>query len=164
MRRGDLERVARALDAPMRRFVREARVRVALLVNRSGQVLAQHGFTHRYEVIEIATLVAAANAAARALAEMTGAGRWTHLHHAGRAREMVLAPLSTPSEPLILAAVFEDDSSLGLVQLFIDRLGEDVVALPELRTPPPTSDAEGFERDLEAGLERLFGSDAAVEG
>lgn len=163
MRRADLDRVARALDAPMQRFVREARVRVALLVNRSGQVLAQHGFTHRYEVIDIASLVAAANAAAGALAAMTGAGEWTHLHHAGRMREIVLAPLSTPSEPVIVAAVFEGDSSLGLVQLFIDRLGEEIEVLPEMRTPAPTSDAVGFEHDLEAGLERLFGSGTAAE-
>ncbi|MFW6079373.1 MAG: roadblock/LC7 domain-containing protein [Gemmatimonadota bacterium] len=164
MRRTDLDQVANALDGPMRQFVREARVRVALLVNRSGQVMVQHGFTHRYEVIEIASLVAAANAAAGALAEMTGAGRWTHLHHAGRVRELVLAPVSTPSEPLILAAVFEEDSSLGLVQLYIDQLAADVAALPEMRTPTPTSDPVAFERDLEAGLDRLFGPDTAVEG
>ena len=165
MRRADVERVASAVEVPMQRFVRQARVRIALLINRSGQVLAQHGFTHRYEVIEIASLVAAANAAAGAIAEMTDAGTWTHLHHAGRVRETVVAPLSTPSEPLILAAVFEDDSSLGLVQLFIDRLGEEVAALPEMSTPAPTTDASAFERDLEAGLERLFGpAKAAGEG
>lgn len=160
MRRGDLEQVGSALEDPMRDFVREARVRLALLVNGSGQVLSQHGFTRRYEVVNVASLAAAAHAAAGALAELTGAGRWTHLHHAGETRQLVLAPVATPAEPLVLVAIFGDDSSLGLVQLFIDELADTVAALPEMETQAPfTADQESFERDLEAGLHRLFSSE-----
>lgn len=168
MRRADLDRVVEALDSPVQRFVREARVRLALLVNHSGQVLAQHGFTGRYEVVNVASLAAAAHAAAGALGELTGAGRWTHLHHAGRTQELVLAPLDTPAEQLVLAAIFDGDSSLGLVQLFIDRLAEEVAALPELAGSPGVGRAAGgtdqasFERDLEAGLERLFSADPSA--
>jgi hypothetical protein len=74
----------------------KARVRTALLINGSGQVLAQHGFTRSYEVMNVASLAAAAHAAARALAQLTEAGSWTHLHHAGKQRQLFMAPIKAP--------------------------------------------------------------------
>jgi predicted regulator of Ras-like GTPase activity (Roadblock/LC7/MglB family) len=156
MRRGDLDRLVEVLKEPTRSFVREARVRTALLVNGAGQVLAQQGFTRSYEVVNVAALAAAAYAAARELGVLTGAGRWAHLHHAGRTRQIFLAPFRTPSGELIMVAIFDGDSSLGLVQLFFEKLVETVAALPEFSEPLPTSDQASFERDLEAGLETVF--------
>ena len=98
MRRMDLDQVVAALKQPIEDFVGETRVRIALLINRSGQVLGQYGFTRKYEVVNVASLAAAANAAAAALAQLTGAERWTHLHHGGATRQMFSAPLRTPAE------------------------------------------------------------------
>lgn len=159
MRRADLDRVVEALKAPIDEFVRETRVRIALLINGSGQVLAQHGFTRKYEVVNVASLAAAANSAAGALAELTGARRWTHLHHGGAKRQLFIAPIRTPSEPVILVAIFDEDSSVGLVQLFFDRFGEKLSGLPVFADAAPTTDQASFERDLEAGLEQVFLSD-----
>ncbi|HEX6065379.1 MAG TPA: roadblock/LC7 domain-containing protein, partial [Longimicrobiales bacterium] len=87
----DLPRLVEALKPPIADFVRESRARIALLINGSGQVLAQHGFTRSYEVMNVASLAAAAHASAAALAELTDASRWTHLHHAGKERQLFLA-------------------------------------------------------------------------
>ena len=76
MKGAELPIVVRALREPVGTFVRDSRVRVSLLVNRSGQVLAQHGFTGGYEVMNVASLAAAAHASARALAELTRSGGW----------------------------------------------------------------------------------------
>lgn len=156
MRRGDLDRLVAVLKDPVREFVREARVRIALLVNGAGQVLAQHGFTKSYEVVNVAALAAAAYAAAREIGTLTGNGRWDHLHHAGATRQIFLAPFGTPTGELILVAIFDNDSSLGLVQLFFDNLAKEVAALPEFSEALPTSNQAEFERDLEAGLETVF--------
>lgn len=153
MRRTDLPRLVEALRAPIRSFVRESRVRMALLVSGSGQVLAQHGFTRSYEVMNVASLAAATHASSRALAELSGARRWEHMHHAGSARQLFFAPLRTPVEELILVAIFDDDSSLGIVSLFYETLEQEVAALPELAVARPGSDQASFEKDLEAGLE-----------
>ena len=69
MRQADLAPLIDALRAPIRVLVREARLRIALLVSGSGQVLAQHGFARGYEVANVASLAAAAHASARALAD-----------------------------------------------------------------------------------------------
>lgn len=159
MRRGDLDQVVAALKQPIEEFVGETRVRIALLINRSGQVLGQYGFTRKYEVVNVASLAAAANAAANALAQLTGAQRWTYLHHAGSQRQLFIAPIATPAEEIILVAIFDEDSSVGLVQLFFDRFGQKLSTLAEFREAAPTSDQTNFERDLEAGLEHVFLSD-----
>ena len=106
MRNEYLAQVVEALKQPIAHFVREARVRTTLLISSSGQVLAQHGFTRSYEVMNVASLAAAAHAAARALAEMTDGPGWTHLHHAGKQRQLFLAPMRTPVGELIVVAIF----------------------------------------------------------
>ncbi len=156
MKQSELPNVIQALRGPVDAFVREARARIALLVNRSGQVLAQHGFTSSYEVMNVASLAAAAQASSQALAELLSTKNWKLLHHAGRERQMFLANLETPLEPLILVVIFDGQSSLGLVELFFDRLAERVAALPELSAAKRSADPVSFERDLEAGLDRIF--------
>jgi predicted regulator of Ras-like GTPase activity (Roadblock/LC7/MglB family) len=153
MRRDDLSRLVEALREPTQSFVRESRVRIAVLVNGAGQVLAQHGFARSYEVMNVASLAAAAHASSRALAELSGAGRWEHLYHGGQERQLFLAPLRTPDDELILVAIFDRDSSLGIVRLFYETLERDVSALPEFRAARQGTDQASFERDLEAGLE-----------
>lgn len=156
MRQAELEAWVEALRAPIGELVREARLRLALLVNGSGRILAQHGFALGFEVANVAALAAAAHASARALAELTGARRWTHLHHAGTSRQLFLAPFETPADELILVGIFEDDSSLGLVQLYFDRFAQEVSGLPVFRVPVTPTSAESFERELEAGLRRVL--------
>lgn len=159
MRRAALDRVAAALEEPMREFVRQSRVRTALLVSHSGQILAHHGFTRAYDIGDVATLAAATHASAHALAELTGAGRWLHLHHAGKERQLFLAPFRTRQERLVLVAIFDQESTLGLVQLFFDRLVEAIEEIPELGRPLPRGDAASFEGDLQAGLDRILAED-----
>ena len=159
MRREDLDRVMAALREPTHRFVQEARVRTCLVVNGAGQVLGQHGFTRSYEIVNIAALAAAAHAAAGALAGLLDAGRWTHLHNDGERQQMFLAPMRTPVEELILIAIFDEDSSLGLVQLFFDRLVEQVQQLPEFQHAAAAGDQASFERDLEAAAHRILSTD-----
>lgn len=164
MRQDDLPSIIAALEAPIGVFVRESRVRMALLINGAGQVLAQHGFTRSYEVMNVASLAAAAHAAAGALAQMSGAKRWTHMHHAGTERQLFIAPLSTPVAELIMVVIFDEDSSLGIVQLFFDRLTGAVAALPEFQQTLQETTQQNFERDLEAGLQRVLSTDASSEG
>jgi predicted regulator of Ras-like GTPase activity (Roadblock/LC7/MglB family) len=153
MRSQDLTRLVAALRAPIEEFVRESRVRIVLLVNGAGQVLAQHGFTSSYEVMNVASLAAATHASSRALATLCGAGAWQHLHNNGRHRQLFLAPLQTPVGELILVAIFDENSSLGMVNLFFNTLHSDIAGLQEFQQVPRSTDQASFERDLEAGLE-----------
>ncbi|HYJ81060.1 MAG TPA: hypothetical protein VEW03_15715, partial [Longimicrobiaceae bacterium] len=74
MRRADLAQFVGALSAPVEHFVREAGLRLVLLINESGQVLAQHGFARALDVMGVASLGAGIHASSHALAVMLGEG------------------------------------------------------------------------------------------
>jgi hypothetical protein len=161
MRRGDLAEFVGALEAPVERFVREAGLRLVLLINESGQVLAQRGFARALDVMGVAALGAGINASSRALAELLGMGGFGHLHQGGARAQVFIGPFRTPAENLIVIAVFGEDSSIGLVQVFFAQFTAQVAALPGWSEVRPTADARAFEKDLEAGLENLFGGTTA---
>ncbi len=163
MRSSELPVLVSALGKPIERFVRESRVRIALLITGSGQVLAQHGFTSSYEIMNVASLAAATHASSRALAQLLRAGNWLHLHHQGARQQLFLATLDTPIEKLILVVIFDAESSLGLVQFFFGQLAEHVRRMPELAAATRSADQRSFERDLEAGLRRAFSPETGSE-
>lgn len=161
MRRGDLSEFVGALEAPVERFAREASLRLVLLINESGQVLAQRGFARALDVMGVAALGAGINASSRALAELMGMAGFGHLHQGGAQSQVFIGPFRTPAENLIVIAVFGEDSSIGLVQVFFAEFTGQVSRLPGWNDVRPTTDAAAFERDLEAGLENLFGGQSA---
>jgi predicted regulator of Ras-like GTPase activity (Roadblock/LC7/MglB family) len=110
------------LEGPMAEFVAESRVRTALLISHSGRVLAQHGFSRRLDLTSVASLAAAAHASAQAVAHLVEMEGWSRVHQAGRDQQLFLAPIQAGDQELVLVAIFDRDSTLGLVQLFFDRL------------------------------------------
>jgi hypothetical protein len=157
MRRADLAQFVGALAAPVEHFAREAGLRLVLLINRSGQVLAQRGFAKALDVMGVASLGAGIHASSQALAELIGESGFRHLHQGGTASQVFIGPFATPAEDLIVIAVFGEDSSIGIVQLFFTSFVGEVAALPGWSEARPTRDAASFERDLEAGLDTVFG-------
>lgn len=157
MRRGDLQQFIGDLAGPVEKFAREAGVRLVLLINESGQVLAQRGFARALDVMGVAALGAGIHASSRAIAGLLGQAGFRHLHQAGASGQVFIGAFRTPSEELILITVFGEDSSIGLVQVFYDELVAEVSRLPGWSTTRPAGDAEQFERDLEAGLNHFFG-------
>jgi predicted regulator of Ras-like GTPase activity (Roadblock/LC7/MglB family) len=163
VRREDLDRVVAGLKGPMAEFVAESRVRTALLVSHSGQVLAQHGFTRPFDLTGVAALAAATHVSANALAGILGAGRWVHLHNAGSDNQLFLAPFGVAGQELVLVAIFDSSSTLGLVQLFFDRLVEAVGGVAGLVGARTSEDAITFERDLEDSLQVLLSEGGSRE-
>lgn len=156
MRRADLESVAGQLSPAVARFVRDSRARLVLLMNSSAQVLAQHGFSRSLDVIQMASLGAAIHASSRVLAQMLGEPGFTHLHQGRGQGQIFIGAFPTPAEELILIVIFDEDSSIGLIRVLFEAFARETAALPGWSTARPTLDQESFERDLEAGLGRLF--------
>jgi hypothetical protein len=119
-------------------------------------VLAQRGFARALDVMGVASLGAGIHASSQALAELIGERGFHHLHQGGAASQVFIGPFRTPAEDLIVIAVFGEDSSLGLVQVFFAEFITQVAALPGWQDARPTTDAAAFERDLEAGIENVF--------
>lgn len=144
-------------DAPLKRYVDDARLELAVLMHTSGQVLAQHGFQKRLDVQTACALSAAINATAAQLGLLIEGKPFRGLHYAGTARQLHLAQLEVGGELLLLLSVFDRESSLGIVQLYLDELRATLVAAAPAQEDAAPALAENFERDLNSNLAALFG-------
>ena len=79
------------------------------------------------------------------------------LHYTGKDRQIFLGAIPAQGVTLVLLAVFDRESSLGLVQLFLEEFKARVAAAPAVSPDQPPALAENFERDLNRNLAQLFG-------
>lgn len=146
------------VEAPLRRFVDDARARLALLLHPSGQVIAQAGFTRQVDVMTACALAAASHATAGELGRRVDGRAFRGLHYSGPEKQLFMASLETARGAYICLTVFDAESSLGLVRMYFDELSRELAAaappLPELRGPALAAD---FEADLNKNLAMLFG-------
>lgn len=151
-------RVAEAwVEAPLQRFVDDARVQFALLLHPSGQVLGQFGFTRAVDVMAACALGAAIHASAGALGRELDGHPFRELYHAGRDRQVFIGEAPTARGALVLLTAFDAESSLGLVQVYFRELRDALEhAAPPLVESGPAFD-RNFEHDLNRSLAVLFG-------
>jgi predicted regulator of Ras-like GTPase activity (Roadblock/LC7/MglB family) len=146
------------VEEPLARFIDDARVRLVLLLESSGRVLAQHGFTRSVDVMSACALAAAIHASAAEIGRQLDGEPFTSLHHHGQARQIFLAELPTARGSHILLAVFDDATSIGLVRLYFTELSKRLAATaPALAAATPAPSFVDFESDLNRNLAKLFG-------
>ncbi|MDB4916203.1 MAG: hypothetical protein JWM95_3847 [Gemmatimonadetes bacterium] len=146
------------IETPLRHFVDDAGVELALLLHPSGQVLAQHGFARSVDVMSACALAAGIHATSDELGRMLDERPFAGLHHVGVSRQIFLAEARSRRGAYIFLTVFGAESSIGMVRLYFDELAARLVAAapPEGATPAPAL-AEHFEQDLNRNLAVLFG-------
>jgi len=144
------------VEAPLARYVEESRAQMALLLHRSGQVVAQAGFTRAVEVMTASALAAAVNATSEELGRQLGGERLHEVHHTGARKQFHLAPVGTGRAAYICFTVFDAESSLGLVRVYFAELCRELMAAAPSKSPTPALGLD-FERDLNRNLTALFG-------
>jgi len=146
------------IEAPLKRFVDDAGVVLALLLHPTGQVQAQHGFTRAVDIMSACALAAAIHVSSAELGRQLDGKPFGGLHHAGKERQVFLAETQTQRGPYILLTVFDHESSLGLVQLYFDEFRANLAgAAPIPVAPPAVTLNEDFEKELNSNLNFLFG-------
>lgn len=146
------------IEAPLRRFVDDARARMAVLLHPSGQVMAQAGFSRDVDVMAACALAAAAFATSGELGRRLDGRAFRGLHYAGATRQLFLSSLETPRGTYVCLTVFDETSSLGLVRLYFAELRRDLIAAAPTvvaARPTPTLAAD-FETELNRNLAALF--------
>jgi hypothetical protein len=143
---------------PLRDFVAESSARVALLMTTSGQVVAQHGFTGALDLMAAAALGAGIVASSSELASQMRWPPFRVMAHQGDRSSHLLVWFDTPRGRWVALIVFGSETKLGVVQLFLDRLVDDLTAA----APPEAVQrrevlAADFERELNSSLRALFG-------
>ena len=153
---------ARAVESwtlqPLTDFVREAAVRLVLLMTPAGQVLAQSGFSRAVDVMSAAALGAAIIASTTEMAKQMKQAPFAALSHQGQRHGIFLATSATGRGPVVALVVYDlDVSSVGLVQLFFEQLAADLAAASPKDTVNKQVLAADFERELSSSLNALFG-------
>jgi predicted regulator of Ras-like GTPase activity (Roadblock/LC7/MglB family) len=150
--------VAGWVETPLKQFVDDARVEIAVLMHPSGQVLGQYGFARSVDVMTACALASAIHASSAELGRQLEGKPFAVLHYTGRDRQIFLGAIPAQGQTLVLLAVFDRESSLGLVQLFLEEFKARVAAAaPPAPVDQPPAMAEHFERDLNRNLAQLFG-------
>jgi len=146
------------VETPLKQFVDDARVEIAVLLHSGGQVLGQYGFARSIDVMTACALASAIHASASELGRQLEGAPFGVLHYMGRERQIFLGAIPAQGSVLLLLAVFDRESSLGLVQLFLEEFKARVAAAAPVVSPDqPPALAENFERDLNRNLAQLFG-------
>jgi hypothetical protein len=143
--------------APLETFITESSARLILLMTTAGQVIAQHGFSRSVDVMTASALGAAIVASTEELARIMGAARFGAVVHGGARQSCMLAAFGTPRGRWIGLVVFGSETSVGIVQLFFDRMVEELVGAAPKEQPAMPMLAENFEHELNTSLKELFG-------
>jgi predicted regulator of Ras-like GTPase activity (Roadblock/LC7/MglB family) len=106
----DFGAITKALD----RFLVDCNARCALLVDRTGQLVATVGERPTFDPTAFATLTAADFSANDQLAKLIGENDFNSLFHQGEKESMYLADIA---RRVILVVLFDNRTTLGLVRL-----------------------------------------------
>ena len=117
-----------AITQSLQRFLYDSNARCALLVDRTGQLVATVGEQPNFDPTAFATLTAADFSANDQLARLIGETDFNSLFHQGEKESMYLADIA---RRLILVVLFDNRTTLGLVRLKMKLVVEELTKLFE---------------------------------
>jgi predicted regulator of Ras-like GTPase activity (Roadblock/LC7/MglB family) len=117
-----------AITEALQHFLVDSSARCALLVDRTGQLVATVGEQPRFDATTFATLTAADFSANDQLARLIGESDFNTLFHQGDKESMYLADVA---RRVILVVLFDNRTTLGLVRLKMKQTVEELTRLFE---------------------------------
>ena len=117
-----------AITHMLQRFLYDSNARCALLVDRSGQLVATVGEQPTFDPTAFATLTAADFSANDQLAKLIGENDFSTLFHQGEKESMYLADVA---RRVILVVLFDNRTTLGLVRLKMKQAVDELARLFE---------------------------------
>ncbi len=145
-----------ALTEVLHRFLRDSNTRTALLVDRTGQLVATVGETPTFDPTAFATLTAADFSANDQLARLIGETDFNSLFHQGEKESMYLADVA---RRVILCVLFDNRTTLGLVRLKLKATVEELHRLFEqvfARGQDGATSAPGLLAGADDEIDKLF--------
>jgi len=117
-----------AITQSLQRFLYDSNARCALLVDRTGQLVATVGEQPNFDATAFATLTAADFSANAQLAKLIGEDDFSTLFHQGERESMYLADIA---RRVILVVLFDNRTTLGLVRIKMKTVVDELKQLFE---------------------------------
>jgi len=146
-----------AITQSLQKFLFESNARCALLVDRSGQLVATVGEQPNFDPTAFATLTAADFSANDQLARLIGETDFNSLFHQGEKESMYLADVA---RRIILVTLFDNRTTLGLVRLKMkETVGELTTLFHDVfsRGAPGKPQQAGLLAGADDEIDKLFG-------
>lgn len=136
----------RALNRSLGSLVTETGARAALLMDRSGQLLAAQGETSGLDTMSLGALLVGTFGSNRAIATIFGEAEFKLLYQQGQQQSLMIQPVGAQA---LIAVIFSSQIPLGKVKLQMEQLRHPLetqvaamleagVPLPRSQPPPPT--------------------------
>jgi predicted regulator of Ras-like GTPase activity (Roadblock/LC7/MglB family) len=152
----DMEPIAKAMQS----LLQEARALGVMLVDKDGHMITREGTSTGYDPETVSALVAGSFAATKQVAKMLGEEEFSILFHQGK-RDNI--QLSLVDDRVILAVVFDDQTTIGMVRLCADQAVRRLTAIfrdiEERRERGEDSSeeiAEGYNEEAQDKVDDVF--------
>ncbi len=150
----DIEVIGKSLNS----FLKNSNAQCALLVDKDGHLVTKEGEARTYDMDTISAVVAGSFAATKQMAKLLGEEEFALMFHQGKKDNI---QLSLVGERTILAVIFDDKTTLGMVRLYASQVSS---KLAELFSEIAERKGEGekisqeFGKAAQGKLDDIFGS------
>ena len=120
------EAAAVRINAVLQHFLEESGAIDALLIDRSGQLLAQGGGERALDTTSLSALAAGAFSSTAAMARLLGEPEFTVMFHQGVQENIHVTAID---EQAILLALFDSRTTVGMVRLFAKEASAEIGAI-----------------------------------
>ena len=150
----DIDRIAKVLNV----FLRNANARCVLLVDKDGHLVTKEGESSTYDMDTISALVAGSFAATKQMAKLLGEEEFSIMFHQGKKDNI---QLSLVGDRTILAVIFDDKTTLGMVRLYAGKISSklaDLFSGMSVRKAGQEKISQDFGDAAKGKLDDIFGS------
>jgi len=149
------------IEGALKRLIKDAQAKCVLLVDKDGHLITRQGFTQSLDTTALAALLAGSFASTREIARLVGEPEFSVLFHQGKKDHI---HITLVGERTILAVIFDDRTTIGMVRLYAKETSEDLETIlssarPEEFASKPESKADHaseFSTSLESRLDDIF--------
>ncbi len=116
------------IDALLKKMLKGAEAKCALLVDKDGHLITRQGFTHSLDTTALAALLAGSFASTKEIAKLVGEPEFSVLFHQGKKDHI---HMSIVGERSILVVIFDDRTTIGMVRLYAKETAVDLGSIFE---------------------------------
>jgi predicted regulator of Ras-like GTPase activity (Roadblock/LC7/MglB family) len=138
-------------------LIKNSQAKCALLVDKDGHLITRQGFTHSLDTTALAALLAGSFASTKEIARLVGEPEFSVLFHQGKKDHIHICLVGERS---ILAVIFDDRTTIGLVRLYAKETSEELTTIlasvdKEKRDKSSEMDSD-FSASVESKLDDIF--------
>ena len=144
------------IDELLKKMLKGAEAKCALLVDKDGHLIARQGFTHSLDTTALAALLAGSFASTKEIAKLVGEPDFSVLFHQGKKDHI---HMSIAGERSILVVIFDDRTTIGMVRLYAKETAKELAQVFQSildRKQPAQGISEDFSNRAQERLDDIF--------